>query len=184
MNQKRVVILSFLVCKLPLKLGRRKLKLPCQSQFQLPFPRCPRPWLVVFLVRHLYLLSLHYFPIYLDIHKLTMIEPLETYESRLLILTPSDTIASQYLNFMNSVFSAQKNVRLTVNVEYSLITFSWQKVTIDGLYLGRLKDSALLQQAAFLTGGLYLKAETSRELALKLIVNNFYSIPLFFKIPS
>ncbi|CAI9740907.1 general transcription factor IIH subunit 3-like isoform X1 [Octopus vulgaris] len=61
--------------------------------------------------------------------------------SRILIMKGSQDNPAQYMNFMNTVFSAQK-----------------QNVIIDSCILG--DDSSLLQQACDITGGTYLKLPT------------------------
>lgn len=58
--------------------------------------------------------------------------------SRILVIKGSEDNPAQYMNFMNTVFSAQK-----------------QNVVMDGCILG--KDSSLMQQACDITGGTYLK---------------------------
>ncbi|XP_038061831.1 general transcription factor IIH subunit 3-like isoform X1 [Patiria miniata] len=59
-------------------------------------------------------------------------------KSRLLVIKAADDSASQYMNFMNVIFTAQK-----------------QSIPIDACILE--KDSGLLQQACDITGGMYLK---------------------------
>ncbi|GAB1608153.1 general transcription factor IIH subunit 3-like [Argonauta hians] len=61
--------------------------------------------------------------------------------SRILIMKGSQDNPAQYMNFMNTVFSAQK-----------------QNVIIDSCILG--DDSSLLQQACDITGGTYLRLPT------------------------
>lgn len=65
----------------------------------------------------------------------------EKMSSRILVIKGSEDNPAQYMNFMNTVFSAQK-----------------QNVVMDGCILG--KDSGLLQQACDITGGTYLKLPT------------------------
>eukprot|EP00057_Strongylocentrotus_purpuratus_P009995 XP_011664469.1 PREDICTED: general transcription factor IIH subunit 3 [Strongylocentrotus purpuratus] len=62
----------------------------------------------------------------------------EKIKSRILVLKAADDSASQYMNFMNVIFTAQK-----------------QNIPIDACILD--KDSSLLQQACDITGGKYLK---------------------------
>lgn len=62
----------------------------------------------------------------------------EHLSSRILVIKAADDSASQYMNFMNVTFTAQK-----------------QNVVIDACILS--KDSGLLQQACDITGGIYLK---------------------------
>ncbi|KAL3857152.1 hypothetical protein ACJMK2_011847 [Sinanodonta woodiana] len=62
----------------------------------------------------------------------------EDLSSRILIIKGSEDNPAQYMNFMNAVFTAQK-----------------QNVTIDACILDN--DSGLLQQACDITGGVYLK---------------------------
>lgn len=62
----------------------------------------------------------------------------ETLSSRILIMKGSEDNPEQYMNFMNVVFTAQK-----------------QNVVIDACILDN--DSGLLQQACDITGGIYLK---------------------------
>lgn len=63
---------------------------------------------------------------------------IEKYKSRIVVIQAGEDPASQYLPFMNSVFSAQK-----MNVE------------IDACMLE--KDSGLLQQGCDITGGIYVR---------------------------
>ncbi|XP_076452640.1 general transcription factor IIH subunit 3-like isoform X2 [Babylonia areolata] len=62
----------------------------------------------------------------------------EKLSSRILVLKGAEDNPSQYMNFMNAVFTAQK-----------------QNVVIDACVLE--KDSGLLQQACDISGGIYLK---------------------------
>lgn len=62
----------------------------------------------------------------------------EKLSARILVLKGSEDNPSQYMNFMNAVFTAQK-----------------QSVVIDACILEN--DSGLLQQACDITGGIYLK---------------------------
>ncbi|GFN99607.1 general transcription factor iih subunit 3-like [Plakobranchus ocellatus] len=62
----------------------------------------------------------------------------ETLSTRLLVIKGSEDCPSQYMNFMNAVFTAQK-----------------QNIIIDACILD--SDSGLLQQACDITGGMYLK---------------------------
>ncbi|KAK7474428.1 hypothetical protein BaRGS_00034311, partial [Batillaria attramentaria] len=62
----------------------------------------------------------------------------EKLSARILVLKGSEDNPSQYMNFMNTVFTAQK-----------------QSVVIDACILE--SDSGLLQQACDITGGIYLK---------------------------
>ncbi|XP_050409485.1 general transcription factor IIH subunit 3 [Patella vulgata] len=62
----------------------------------------------------------------------------EDVSSRILVIKGSEDNAAQYMNFMNAVFTAQK-----------------QNVVIDACILDN--DSGLLQQACDITGGMYLK---------------------------
>uniref|UniRef100_A0A2C9L141 General transcription factor IIH subunit 3 n=1 Tax=Biomphalaria glabrata TaxID=6526 RepID=A0A2C9L141_BIOGL len=73
------------------------------------------------------------------IHRLGKECPIgETLTSRILIIKGSEDCPSQYMNFMNAVFTAQK-----------------QNIIIDACVLDA--DSGLLQQACDITGGTYLK---------------------------
>ncbi|XP_063964375.1 general transcription factor IIH subunit 3-like isoform X2 [Lytechinus pictus] len=69
----------------------------------------------------------------------------EKIKSRILVLKAADDSASQYMNFMNVTFTAQK-----------------QNIPIDACILD--KDSSLLQQACDITGGKYLKVLTTTGL--------------------
>ncbi|KAK3781670.1 hypothetical protein RRG08_043581 [Elysia crispata] len=62
----------------------------------------------------------------------------EALSTRLLVIKGSEDCPSQYMNFMNAVFTSQK-----------------QNIIIDACILD--KDSGLLQQACDITGGMYLK---------------------------
>jgi transcription initiation factor TFIIH subunit 3 len=58
---------------------------------------------------------------------------------RILVIQASPDISAQYISVMNSIFSAQK-----------------MNVTVDACILGN-EDSTFLQQAAHITGGVYMK---------------------------
>jgi len=73
------------------------------------------------------------------IHRLNTEKPTGTkLSSRILVVTSGSDCASQYMNFMNSFFTAQK-----------------QGVTIDACILGG--EATLLHQGCDITGGTYLK---------------------------
>ena len=73
--------------------------------------------------------------------------------SRLLCLLASPDVTSQYIPIMNAIFCAQRS-----------------DVIIDGCKLGP-KHSAFLQQAAYLTGGIYLRPSRPQALAQYLLVS-------------
>lgn len=73
--------------------------------------------------------------------------------SRILIITGSGESASQYMNFMNVFFTAQK-----------------QGVLIDVCSLDQ--DLSLLQQGCDITGGLYLKVPQLAGLVQYLLVSH------------
>jgi len=80
------------------------------------------------------------------IHRLEKECPIgETLTSRILILKGSADCPAQYMNFMNAVFTAQK-----------------QNIVIDACILD--SDSGLLQQACDITGGTYLNIPQSQGL--------------------
>ncbi|XP_072044075.1 general transcription factor IIH subunit 3-like isoform X2 [Amphiura filiformis] len=62
----------------------------------------------------------------------------EKIKSRILVIKAAEDSAAQYMNFMNVIFTSQK-----------------QNIPIDACVLE--KDSGLLQQACDITGGMYLK---------------------------
>ncbi|KAL5017492.1 hypothetical protein ScPMuIL_007081 [Solemya velum] len=70
--------------------------------------------------------------------------------SRIMVIKGSEDNPAQYMNFMNTVFTAQK-----------------QNVVIDACILDN--DSGLLQQACDITGGVYLKIPQLHALLLYLI---------------
>ncbi|XP_033126678.1 general transcription factor IIH subunit 3-like [Anneissia japonica] len=70
--------------------------------------------------------------------------------SRILVIKASDDSASQYMNFMNVIFTAQK-----------------QNVLIDACILGN--DSGLLQQACDISHGIYLKVPQVKGLVQYLL---------------
>ncbi|XP_059171936.1 general transcription factor IIH subunit 3-like [Physella acuta] len=73
------------------------------------------------------------------IHRLEKECPIgETLSARMLVIKGSEDCPSQYMNFMNAVFTAQK-----------------QNIVIDACILDA--ESGLLQQACDITGGVYLK---------------------------
>ncbi|KAI3436069.1 hypothetical protein D9Q98_002127 [Chlorella vulgaris] len=75
---------------------------------------------------------------------------------RLLCLTAAPDVPSQYIAVMNSIFSAQRS-----------------GVLIDACQLG-VGDSSFLQQAAHLTGGIYLKPDKPQ--ALLQYLNSVFSL--------
>ncbi|XP_005100664.1 general transcription factor IIH subunit 3 [Aplysia californica] len=80
------------------------------------------------------------------IHRLEKECPIgESLTARILILKGSDDCPSQYMNFMNAVFTAQK-----------------QNVVIDACILD--SESGLLQQACDITGGTYLNIPQAQGL--------------------
>lgn len=73
------------------------------------------------------------------IHRMEKENPIRaTLSSRILVIKASEDNPAQYMNLMNTVFTAQK-----------------QNVVIDACILDN--DSGLLQQACDITGGIYLK---------------------------
>ncbi|XP_043548591.1 general transcription factor IIH subunit 3 isoform X7 [Chiloscyllium plagiosum] len=73
------------------------------------------------------------------IHKVNKeLEVGQELNSRILVIKAAEDSASQYMNFMNVIFAAQK-----------------QNILIDACVLD--SESGLLQQASDITGGLYLK---------------------------
>ncbi|KAF0978827.1 hypothetical protein FDP41_001897 [Naegleria fowleri] len=69
-----------------------------------------------------------------------------TLNSRILTFQVSPDISSQYISVMNSIFSAEK-----------------MGITLDACVLST-QDSTFLQQACFLTGGMYLKPQRQEGL--------------------
>ena len=65
--------------------------------------------------------------------------------ARILVLNVSSDLSMKYISFMNCVFSAQK-----------------LHVSIDGCCLAK-KDSSFLQQAANITGGMYMKIPEEKQ---------------------
>nr|XP_051684842.1 general transcription factor IIH subunit 3 isoform X1 [Oryctolagus cuniculus] len=84
-------------------------------------------------------------------------------KSRILVIKAAEDSALQYMNFMNVIFAAQKQVResLLLHVCHdegvSIISrlILGENILIDACVLDT--DSGLLQQACDITGGLYLK---------------------------
>lgn len=75
-----------------------------------------------------------------------------TVSSRILVIKGSEDNPEQYMNFMNAVFTAQK-----------------QNVVIDACILDN--DSGLLQQACDITGGIYLRIPQVNGLLQYLLVS-------------
>ncbi|XP_048092690.1 general transcription factor IIH subunit 3 isoform X1 [Alosa alosa] len=86
--------------------------------------------------------------------------------SRILVIKAAEDCALQYMNFMNVIFAAQKQVRCPSHplcyslyhcalISPSFVFLLFQGVLIDACVLD--SDSGLLQQACDITGGLYLK---------------------------
>ncbi|XP_028680490.1 general transcription factor IIH subunit 3 [Erpetoichthys calabaricus] len=85
------------------------------------------------------------------IHRVTkQLEAGQEMKSRILVIKAAEDCASQYMNFMNVIFAAQK-----------------QGVLIDACVLDA--DSGLLQQACDITGGLYLKIPQTKSLGQYLL---------------
>lgn len=79
----------------------------------------------------------------------------EKISSRILIIKASDDNSSQYLALMNSVFTAQK---LHVPIDTCVLSLPQQSDNLSGRCgPSSLGHSSLLQQAADLTGGIYLQ---------------------------
>lgn len=79
----------------------------------------------------------------------------EKISSRILIIKASDDNPSQYLALMNSVFTAQK---LHVPIDTCVLSLPQQSDNLSGRCgPSSLGHSSLLQQAADLTGGIYLQ---------------------------
>ncbi|CAH8472748.1 unnamed protein product [Schistosoma turkestanicum] len=79
----------------------------------------------------------------------------EKISSRILIIKVSDDNSSQYLALMNSVFTAQK---LHVPIDTCVLPLPQQSDNLSSKrVLNSLGHSSLLQQAADLTGGIYLQ---------------------------
>ncbi|EFN53393.1 hypothetical protein CHLNCDRAFT_13819, partial [Chlorella variabilis] len=76
--------------------------------------------------------------------------------ARVLCLTAAPDVPSQYISVMNAIFSAQRS-----------------GVLIDACQLGR-RHSTFLQQAAYLTGGVYLKP--SKPVALVQYLNSVFAV--------
>lgn len=89
-------------------------------------------------------------------------------DPRILILSVSPDLSTSYIPIMNSIFSAQKLVRLVLIILANLLPFP-QKVTIDACQVYG-PDAVFLQQAAHLTGGSYLFLERRDALLQYLIV--------------
>lgn len=77
----------------------------------------------------------------------------EKMNARILIITGSGETASQYMNYMNVFFTAQK-----------------QNILIDVCSLDQ--DLSLLQQGCDITGGIYLKIPQLSGLVQYLLVND------------
>ena len=90
-------------------------------------------------------------------------------DPRILILAVSPDLSSSYVPIMNSIFSAQKLVRLQMIIIARSLKLP-QKVTIDACQVFG-PDTVFLQQAAHLTGGAYLYLERRDALLQYLIVS-------------
>ncbi|MDA9098125.1 general transcription and DNA repair factor IIH subunit TFB4 [bacterium] len=72
--------------------------------------------------------------------------------TRVVVIQGSGDFAGQYVPVMNAIFSAQRS-----------------EIPIDSCILGNESDSAFLQQAAHITGGLYYKVSALSELTQSLM---------------
>jgi transcription initiation factor TFIIH subunit 3 len=97
-------------------------------------------------------------------------------DPRILILSVSPDLSTSYIPIMNSIFSAQKLVRLMLIILATLLPFP-KKVTIDACQVYG-PDAVFLQQAAHLTGGSYLFLERRDALLQYLIVCIYRSFRL------
>lgn len=77
--------------------------------------------------------------------------PAEKVNPRLLAISSTGDSAAQYINYMNSFFTAQK-----------------LNIPVDCCMLGQ--DSGLLQQGCDITGGVYLKVEENSEKLLEYLI--------------
>jgi transcription initiation factor TFIIH subunit 3 len=82
-------------------------------------------------------------------------------DPHILILSVSPDLSSSYIPVMNSIFSAQKLVRVVKSdrvIQDSLLLYGYQKVSIDVCKVFG-EETVFLQQAAHLTGGSYIYLE-------------------------
>ncbi|KIJ67969.1 hypothetical protein HYDPIDRAFT_25422 [Hydnomerulius pinastri MD-312] len=101
-------------------------------------------------------------------------------DPRILVLSVSPDLSSSYIPIMNSIFSAQKLVRV-VSFEYSDVDQNLaQKVTIDVCKIYG-PDTVFLQQAAHLTDGSYIYLER-RDALLQYLIMTFLSPPSIRKV--
>jgi transcription initiation factor TFIIH subunit 3 len=84
--------------------------------------------------------------------------------ARILILSIDSDSPSQYISIMNSIFSAQKS---SVTVDVCRLVISNTNTT---------EDSIFQQQAAFITGGIYLKLKDLSQLPQYLMVRRIEGI--------
>lgn len=94
------------------------------------------------------------------LHKLCRTEDkVNTCKPRILCLTASDDVPSQYIAVMNCIFAAQR-----------------QNVVIDGCKLGP-SHSTYLQQASYMTGGVYQRL--SRPAAFLQTMTSLFAVDLY-----
>lgn len=105
--------------------------------------------------------------------------------ARILIISAGEEQSEGYVSLMNCIFSAQKSVRLRLTPQ-SLwspqrvisLPFSLQRIMIDVCKVSG-GEAIFLQQAAHLTGGIYLRAQHSSALLQYLLVRSSLSNILF-----
>lgn len=85
-------------------------------------------------------------------------------EPRLLVFQVSTDVSAQYISVMNAIFSAQRMVRHNDCKNHII-----QGATIDACILST-EDSAFMQQAAYITEGVYMKPLSQEGLLQYLLV--------------
>lgn len=128
-----------------------------------------------------YMRTWHSFRCFADLHRVALDQP--GVSQRIFCVQASADSSSQYIPVMNCIFSAQKQVRgdvpsvaellsiLTRGTASSLcfITSPAQNTPIDAVVIAAA-DSTFLQQAAHITGGVYLKPAHRTSLVQYLLV--------------
>lgn len=82
------------------------------------------------------------------------------FNARILSITTTSDDASQYLAVMNAIFAAQR-----------------ENILIDACVLGQ-QNSSFMQQACYLTNGIYLKPSRPEALVQYLLVRRIFVLPL------
>lgn len=109
------LILGMMLCISSLVLYKASLKMSLWSmnhETDQGLPRYRVPCLAAYLVNAplTKLFTRPFYALFLDINRISLMRKLETFEKRILLVSASENPSRLYLEMMNAIFSAQKNV--------------------------------------------------------------------------